>query len=60
LFEIERRHEIPRMAEGKYLKLLCSHHEEMGTLNASKISKLWPNCDMAKKRPEKEKLTVKN
>jgi len=58
LFEIERRYEVPRIAEGKYLKLLYSLHEKMGTLKLSDVSKLCPKCDLARKCPEKEKLSV--
>lgn len=57
-FELERRYEVPRIAEGKYLKLLYSLHEQMGTLNISDVSKLCPECDLESKCPEKEKLTV--
>ena len=57
-FEIERRNEIPRIAEGKYLKLLYSLHEKMGTLNLADVSKLCPKCDLGKKCLEKGKLTV--
>lgn len=39
-FGIERRNEVPRIAEGKYLKLLYSLHGKMGTLGISDISKL--------------------
>jgi rubrerythrin len=57
-FGIERRYEVPRIAEGKYLKLLYSLHEKMGTLNTSDVSKLCPKCDMQTECPEKQKLTV--
>lgn len=58
LFEIKRRYEVPRIAEGKYLKLPYSLHERMDTLNLSDVSKLCPKCDLTRKCPEKEKLTV--
>jgi hypothetical protein len=57
-FGIERRYEVPRIAEGKYLKLLYSLHEKMGTLDISDVTKLCPKCDLATKCPEKERLTV--
>jgi len=46
------------MAEGKYLKLLHSLHEQMGTLGVKEISHLCPRCDLGAKCPEKKKLTV--
>lgn len=57
-YGLERRYELPRIAEGKYLKLLYSMHEGIGTLNVKDVSKLCPRCDLIKKCPEKEKLTV--
>ena len=57
-FEIENRYKVPRIAEGKYLKLLYSLHERDGTLNLSDVSKLCPRCDLESKCPEKQKLTV--
>jgi len=57
-FELDRRNEVPRIAEGKYLKLLYSLHEEIGTLSISDVSEICPKCDMQPKCPEKEKLTV--
>lgn len=57
-FGLERRYEVPRIAEGKYLKLLYSLHEKMGTLSLSDVSKLCPKCDLGTKCPEKQKLTV--
>ena len=35
-FKLDRRYEIPRIAEGKYLKFLYSLHEERGTLDAGR------------------------
>ena len=32
-FKLDRRYEVPRIAEGKYLKLLYLLHEEKGTLS---------------------------
>lgn len=57
-FELEHRNEIPRIAEGKYLKLLYSLHEQLGTLEISEVAQLCPDCDMSLKCPEKQKLTV--
>ncbi len=57
-FGLEYRDDLPRIAEGKYLKLLYTLHEERNTLNVKEVSKLCPNCDLEKKCPEKQKLTV--
>ncbi len=57
-FGLENRYKVPRIAEGKYLKLLYSLHERNGTLAVSDVSKLCPRCDLGSKCPEKEKLTV--
>lgn len=57
-YELDRRYELPRIAEGKYLKLLYSLHEENGTLDVSDVSKLCGCCDLFEKCPEKKKLTV--
>jgi Post-segregation antitoxin CcdA len=57
-FELERRYEVPRIAEGKYPKLLYSLHEQKGTLGISDVSQLCPDCDLGMKCPEKQKLTV--
>jgi hypothetical protein len=57
-YGIDRRYEVPRIAEGKYLKLLYSLHEKMGTLAISDVRQLCPKCDLANKCPKKEKLTV--
>ena len=54
----ENRYGVPRIAEGKYLKLLYSMHEKNRTLYISDVSELCPICDMGSKFPEKEKLTV--
>ena len=45
----ENKDKIPRIAEGKYLKLLYELHEKAETLNTSKDDltiKLCPKCDM--------------
>ena len=57
-FGLKDRNKVPRIAEGKYLKLLYLFHEIRGTLGVSDISKLCPKCDLGSKCPEKEKLTV--
>ena len=57
-YELDRRYEVPRIAEGKYLKLLYSMHEENGTLDICDVSELCGCCDLFKKCPEKKKLTV--
>jgi hypothetical protein len=57
-FGLNSKDEIPRIAEGKYLKLVYSIHESNGTLNISDISALCPRCDLENKCPEKQKLTV--
>ena len=57
-YELDRRYEVPRIAEGKYLKLLHFLHEQMVTLDTKDVSQLCPRCDLGSKCPEKEKLTV--
>jgi len=57
-FGLEKRNTIPRIAEGKYLKLIYSLHEHNGTLNLSDVSRLCPRCDLEHKCPKKQKLTV--
>lgn len=42
---IENKDEIPRIAEGKYLKLLYCLHEEKGTLDFP-VKKMCRRCDM--------------
>lgn len=42
---MENRNRIPRIAEGKYLKLLYSLHEKKGTLD-SPVGKMCRKCDM--------------
>lgn len=61
---LKHKDEIPRIAEGKYLKLLYELHEKSGTLNADKNKLkiiLCPKCDMqdiCKKERSEGKLTV--
>ncbi len=57
-FGLKNRYKLPRIAEGKYLKLLHSLHQQNGTLNVSDVSALCPRCDLQSKCPEKQKLTV--
>ncbi len=45
---LDHKDEIPRIAEGKYLKLLHKLHEDAGTLNISKeelTARLCPKCN---------------
>ena len=56
-FGLQNRNRIPRIAEGKYLKLLYELHRRLGTL-PMKIPELCPKCDLEPKCPVKEKLTV--
>ena len=57
-FGLKNRYKVPRIAEGKYLKLLYAMHKRKGTLKVSDVSKLCPRCDLESRCPEKEKLTV--
>ena len=57
-YGLENRYNVPRIAEGKYLKLLYSLHKKMDTLDVQDVTKLCSKCDLHKKCPEKEKLTV--
>lgn len=63
-YGLENKDEIPRIAEGKYLKLLYKLHEELGTININKeefTSKLCPKCnskELCKKGETEGKLTV--
>lgn len=63
-FGLQRKDEIPRIAEGKYLKLLYELHKKAGTLDVGKeelVTKLCPQCDMknnCKKEGHDGKLTV--
>jgi hypothetical protein len=58
-YGLERRNEIPRVVEGKYLKLLYTLHEQRGTLNMgrSNLQDLCKNCTQGK-LCEESKLTV--
>lgn len=56
-YGLESRNALPRIAEGKYLKLLYALHEKRGTLNAVPVD-LCPACDMGAKCPVEGKLSV--
>jgi hypothetical protein len=56
-YGLDSRNAVPRIAEGKYLKLLYSLHEDRGTLNATPDA-LCSGCDMSAKCPVEGKLTV--
>lgn len=57
-YGLDSRDGLPRIAEGKYLKLLYALHEQRGTLDLKDMSQLCPNCDLGPKCPEKAKLSV--
>lgn len=56
-FGLENRDGLPRIAEGKYLKLLYELHEQTGTLSA-KAPDLCFKCDLGAKCPKEGGLTV--
>jgi len=58
-YGLERRNEIPRIVEGKYLKLLYALHEKQGTLNMrrSNLAELCRVCSQGRLCSE-SKLTV--
>jgi len=47
-FGYDKKDKIPRIAEGKYLKLLCTLHEKNGTLDITEneLKKLCAKCNM--------------
>lgn len=47
-FKLDRRDDVPRVAEGKYLKLIYKLHEEKGTLDAGRadIKRLCDGCEV--------------
>ena len=49
-FTLKNKDSIPRIAEGKYLKLLYELHEKAGTLNLDKenLKELCNKCDLGK------------
>ena len=56
-YGLENRNALPRIAEGKYLKLLYSLHEGKGTLNAAPVD-LCPVCDLGARCPVEGELSV--
>jgi hypothetical protein len=58
-FRLDRRYELPRIVEGKYLKLLYQLHEQKGTLDYGRanIEKLCKRCELGSLCDETE-LTV--
>jgi hypothetical protein len=56
-YGLEGRNDLPRIAEGKYLKLLYSIHETRGTLSAVPTD-LCRACDLGAKCPVEGKLSV--
>ncbi|KXB00085.1 HNH endonuclease [candidate division MSBL1 archaeon SCGC-AAA259O05] len=53
------KYDMPRIAEGKYLKLLHKLHEENGTLDLheDELERLCDQCDLGSKCPEEETLS---
>ena len=47
-FKLDRRYEVPRVTEGKYLKLLYKLHSEKGTLDAGRadLERLCNGCEL--------------
>ena len=45
-FKLDMRDDIPRIAEGKYLKLLYDLHSNTGSLDIDDITSLCPYCDL--------------
>lgn len=56
-YGLEERNDLPRIAEGKYLKLLYALHEERGTITSTPQD-LCPKCDLGAKCPVEGKLSV--
>jgi hypothetical protein len=58
-FGLEHRNELPRIVEGKYLKLLCALHEKNGTLNKG-VAELRELCGICRfpKLCKETKFTV--
>ena len=60
----EKKDDVPRIAEGKYLKLLFELHSQRGTLDTNKenlVSNLCPQCNMqslCKKNNKEGKISV--
>lgn len=59
-YGLENRYELPRIAEGKYLKLLHGLLEEKGLLDVGRddLQQLCSRCDLHGYCPEEGKLTV--
>ena len=59
-YGLDNRYGVPRIAEGKYLKLLYDELERRRLLgfNRANISKLCRMCDLGKKCPVPEELSV--
>jgi len=59
-FELKNRNKIPRIAEGKYLKILYDELDRRAFLDMDKnnISNLCDMCDLGEKCPVPEELTV--
>lgn len=59
-YGLDSRNELPRIAEGKYLKLLYQELESRDLLDMGRenITELCGQCDMGKKCPKAEDLTV--
>jgi len=55
-FQLDRRYEVPRIVEGKYLKLLYQLHQENGTLTAGRtdLDRLCEACELKALCPSKE------
>ncbi|MFQ5885277.1 MAG: HNH endonuclease, partial [Thermoplasmata archaeon] len=47
--KLDKRNEVPRIAEGKYLKLLYHLHEEKGNLDIGRnqLGMLCSNCELS-------------
>jgi hypothetical protein len=47
-FRLDRRYDLPRIAEGKYLKLLYQLHESAGTLDIDRneVNSLCKICEL--------------
>jgi 5-methylcytosine-specific restriction endonuclease McrA len=58
-FGLQRKDTVPRVAEGKYLKLLYQMHERMGTLDAGRddLERLCRDCEVGY-LCEESRLTV--
>jgi len=59
-YGLEDRNEVPRIAEGKYLKLLYGELDKRGLLDEGResIRKLCSRCDLGENCPKAEELTV--